>query len=219
MNMQTSRVTSAVSSGRPRRSHRGFTAIEIMLSIAVLGIGAAGVMSMQRASIQGNADARMLDLGTAIARGWVERLRRDAATWTMPDESGGTQNWSSPNTVWIGAIGAAPGTWITPPMQTWSNGSFSGVNSPAADILGRDVQGVGAPVSSYPNAVFCTQLRGDWLVQDQLLRAEVRVYWLRQLFAAPSGSFCAADTPSSANAGQVYHFIYAATAMRRTPGQ
>jgi hypothetical protein len=73
-------------------------------------------------------------------------------------------------------------------------------------------------VNSYPGAVFCTQLKGDWLQQDQLMRITVRVYWLRQLLAAPAGTFCINDAPNAANATQVYHFVYATTAVRRTPG-
>jgi prepilin-type N-terminal cleavage/methylation domain-containing protein len=201
-----------------RKGRRGYTAVEIMLSIAVLGIGAAGVMSMQRAAIQGNADARMLDMGTGIARQWVERVRRDALTWTQPDEASGgstsNANWDKPNTSLLWQIGEVPGTWVTPAVQTWTQGSVNTINSPAADILGRDVAGT----NSFPGAVFCTQLRGDWLQQDQLMRITVRTYWLRQLYTAPSGTFCVNDTPSAANATQVYHFVYATTAVRRTPG-
>ena len=62
---------------RVRASTRAYTAVEVMLSIVVLGVGAAGVMSMQQASIQGNADAHMLDVGNSIARTWLERLRRN----------------------------------------------------------------------------------------------------------------------------------------------
>lgn len=53
-------------SSRPRTG-RGYTAIEVMLAITVLMIGSAGVMSMQKASIQGNFDARRLDLANSIA--------------------------------------------------------------------------------------------------------------------------------------------------------
>jgi type II secretory pathway pseudopilin PulG len=210
-----------------RAGLRAYTAIEILLSIAVLGIGAAGVMTMQQASIQGNADAHMLDMGNAIARGWVERLRRDGTTWTMPDDTptGATPNWST-NTYLISQIGAAAnaGKWIWPAAP--SAGSNSGAVDPgygrAFDILGRDIvlNGNGKP---QPGVIFCTNIRGDWLVQDQLLRAEVRVYWLRQLFAVPSAVFCSStENPDATGTGggtQVYHFIYAATAIARNAPQ
>lgn len=75
-----------------------------------------------------------------------------------------------------------------------------------------------------PGLVFCANVRGDWLLQDQLIRAEVRVYWLRQMFAAPSGTFCSGvnETPDTTGTGggmQTYHFIYAATAIARNSAQ
>jgi prepilin-type N-terminal cleavage/methylation domain-containing protein len=203
---------------RTHSRRRGYTAVEVMLSIIVLGVGAAGVMSMQKASIQGNADAHMLDVGTSIARTWVERLRRDGMTWTL---GAGQQNWSS-NTFLISQIGstANAGKWIWPVVPT--SGSNSGQADPgysrAFDILGRDM-----PLSGGTTArVFCANIRGDWITQDEVIRAEVRVYWLRQLFAAPTGSFCSGtgETPDAIGAGggaQTYHFVYAATAIQRTP--
>jgi type II secretory pathway pseudopilin PulG len=201
-----------------RRSTRAYTAVEVMLSIVVLGIGAAGVMSMQKASIQGNNDARMLDMGNAIAREWAERLRRDAMTWTQPDENGGTENWGS-NTLIISQIAstAALGTFqnVAVPTAGYLTAMPAGY-SRAFDILGRDIVFTG---SSYPGAVFCAQVRGDWLLQDQLLRTTVRVYWLQQMLTAPAAgtSFCVNDTPDTKSAS-TYHFIYATTAVRRTPG-
>jgi hypothetical protein len=190
-----------------------------MLSIVVLGIGAAGVMSMQKASIQGNNDARMMDMANAIAREWQERLTRDGMTWTQPDEDSlNTQNWST-NTFLISQIAqvAQLGTYqnLVVPASGYTTGLPSGY-SRAFDILGRDVAFNG---TSYPNAVFCAQVRGDWLLQDQLLRTTVRVYWLQQMLAAPAAnsSFCVNDTPDT-NSSSVYHFLYAVSAVRRTPG-
>jgi prepilin-type N-terminal cleavage/methylation domain-containing protein len=210
------------SNARGRASRRGYTAVEIMLSIAVLGIGAAGVMTMQAASVQGNSDAHMLDMGSSIAREWIERLRRDSMTWTMPDDQNPNPNWAS-NTTLISQIGLAAnaGKWVWPAPPT---GGANTVADPgygrAFDILGRDLA---LPAAAQPGIVFCTNIRGDWLVQDQLIRAEVRVYWLRQLFAAPTSTFCATTedltTTGTAGAAQVYHFIYAATAIARNAPQ
>jgi prepilin-type N-terminal cleavage/methylation domain-containing protein len=208
-----------------RATRRGYTAIEIMLSIAVLGIGAAGVMTMQSASIQGNADAHMLDVGNSIARGWIERLRRDGMTWTLPDDLTPTPpgNWGT-NTYLITQMmsGAAPGTWIypIPPAAGANNGNADPGYGRAFDILGRDITLTG---NAQAGVVFCSNLRGDWLVPNQLLRAEVRVYWLRQLFAAPTSTFCSPTenltTTGAGGAAQVYHFVYAATAIARNEPQ
>jgi len=73
----------------PRRSFaraiaRGYTVVEVLLSMTVLAIGASAVMSMQKAALQGNLDARKTDMANSIARMWVERVRRDATQWTLP---------------------------------------------------------------------------------------------------------------------------------------
>jgi hypothetical protein len=193
-----------------------------MLSIVVLGVGAAGVMSMQKAALQGNNDAHMMDVANGIAREWIERLRRDGVSWTLPDQNNGP-NWSTA-TALISQIGstANAGTWIWPSLPT--SGANSGAADPgygrSFDILGRDLPVAG---TAQPPAVFCANIRGDWLVADQLIRAQVRVYWLRQMFAAPTGSFCTgSDTPDATGTGggaQVYHFIYASTAIARNAVQ
>ena len=202
---------------------RGFTAVEIILSIAVLGIGAAGVMSMQSASIVGNADAHMMDMGNAIARGWVERLRRDATTWTLPEPGNTATTGTWQQTLLVSQIGAvsAVGGYIYPTVPATAGFNAGNIADPGFgdtfDVLGRDMIQP-APVGQSAT-VFCTQIRGDWLVQDQLIRAQVRVYWLRQLYTSPSGAFCTAaeniDAVGAQTGTNIYHFVYAATALAR----
>jgi type IV pilus assembly protein PilV len=201
------------------RTERAYTAVEVMLAIAILAVGAAGVMSMQKAAIQGNSDARKLDLANAIAREWVERLRRDATTWTTPSESTPGHNWDT-NTVLISDLAASGhiNKWTYP--STNANNQWDGY-SRAFDLLGRDIAPTGG-TPNFPGAVFCTQIKVDWLTQDEMLRASVRVFWLQGLYTSPSGDFCSADGattgyPSGTNANQVFHFIYVTTALRRNP--
>jgi hypothetical protein len=167
----------------------------------------------------------MLDVGNAIAREWIDRLRRDSMTWTLPDDTNASPNWAT-NTFIISQIGSTTnaGTWVWPTAPTTGSnqGASSWGYSRGFDILGRDL--VMTAAAPWPGLVFCTNIRGDWIVQDQSLRAEVRVYWLRQMFAAPSGTFCSGvnENPSATGTGggtQMYHFIYAATALNRNGAQ
>jgi prepilin-type N-terminal cleavage/methylation domain-containing protein len=199
---------------------RGYTAVEVMLAIAILAVGAAGVMSMQKASIQGNADARKLDMANAIAREWVERLRRDATTWTLPNESfPTTHNWDT-NTVFISQLAAVGSISKYAYPSANANAQWDGY-SRAFDMLGRDIAPTGGS-TQFPGAVFCTQVKLDWLSQDEMLRATVRVFWLQGLYTSPAGDFCNVDGatagyPSGANANAVFHFLYVTTAIRRNP--
>jgi type II secretory pathway pseudopilin PulG len=229
----------ASSSRRQLALRRGYTAVEVALSILVLGIGAAGAMTMQAASVQGNSDAHMMDVGNSIAREWVERLRRDSMTWTTPDSThpctDQSCNWFT-DTFLVSQIGsdAARSTWVWPtPPSTGANQtkSFSFTPTPGAptvtspwgygrafDMLGRDISTGGAATPT-AGLAFCVNVKGDWLIQDEILRATVRVYWPRQMFSAPPAIFCSGSAEMTGTATQTYHFIYAATALQRNSAQ
>src|SRR5580658_5036861 len=99
------------SSPRFRSTRRGYTAVEVLLAMTVLLIGSAGVMSMQKSSIQSNLDARKLDIANSIAHDWLERLTADATQWTLPATNvNGVNNFG--NTKWLSA--APFGTWFLP---------------------------------------------------------------------------------------------------------
>ena len=81
--------------------------------MTVMSIGAAAVISMQRASVQGNLDARKSDIANSIARTWVERLERDSMQWTLPGPSNPTGNNLATALV-INAGLSAQNTWFQP---------------------------------------------------------------------------------------------------------
>jgi type II secretory pathway pseudopilin PulG len=202
---------------RSRGKLRGYTAVEVLLAMTVLLIGSAGVMTMQKVSIQANLEARKLDVANSIAHAWMERLQTDATQWTLPSNSvAGAPNLG--NTMWLKN---AWGGWFLPaiPAAFPDDGL-----SPAFDILGRDL-----PLASAANAVFCTHLRFDQIAQDSLgnptaVRATVIVFWAKQLVQseAVAGGNCtgyfdvAAD--EAANPGS-WHMVYASTAIRKNTVQ
>ena len=150
----------------------GYTAVEVLLSMTVLAIGAAGVMSMQKAAIQGNNDARQLDTANAIAHTWMDRLRTDATTWTLPSTviaNSATSNLGT--TQWLGNTLSAfflP----TAPAAYPAEGKSS-----AFDVFGRDLIATDAA-----KAVFCTHIKLEALNYDKnnnpvILGATVLVFW------------------------------------------
>jgi prepilin-type N-terminal cleavage/methylation domain-containing protein len=206
-------------SKRPRegtRSARGYTAVEVLMAMTVMSIGAAAVMSMQRASIQGNLDARKTDIANSIARTWVERLERDAMQWTSPGPTNGsTSNMSTTALVLNAGLTTNAGLWFLPNQYISNSPPFS----PAFDILGRDL-----PQSAIGTELFCVGVRLSWLVVPAtgvagLIRADVRVLWPRGITGIPSGGVCpqvtAADSspPNPLN----YHSIYVSTALQGNP--
>jgi prepilin-type N-terminal cleavage/methylation domain-containing protein len=192
-----------------RTSSRGYTAVEVMMAMTLLLIGAVGVISMQQAAVQGNADARELDVASSIARTWIDRVERDATLWT-PSTVAITPPANMPSAILVNEN--ITGKWFVPKTRLVSNGPQGDVESPAFDILGQDVDSLTAAGVRY-----CTNLRITPLTLDQtLLRVEVRVFWPRNLTVAPDPSYCNQAPPATLDSDTLkYHFVYAATAVRQ----
>jgi prepilin-type N-terminal cleavage/methylation domain-containing protein len=193
-----------------RRAERGYTVVEVMSALTLFAIGAAGVIGMQRVTIQGGVDARNFDVATNIAREWQSRLQRDAAlNWTAPNAVTASSDREL-RTVWLKNTNIGTGWRVPPTVTPWDG------NSATFDMLGRELE-----LSTDPNRVFCVQYRLSWIAPDiltgggtaptALLRAEIRVFWSRLEFGPPNCSNTAAQTLPTANQ---LHFVQIATALR-----
>jgi len=205
----------SVRNARTRRP-RGYTAIEVLMAMTVMSIGAAAVISMQKAAVQSNLDARKTDVANSIARTWVERLERDAMQWTLPGTVNKTQN-NMNNALLLS--GHVTGQWFLPNQYVGT--TTPEAMSPGFDILGRDLA-----VADLPSAQFCVNVRLTWLnpPTNDLMRADVRVLWPRGI-ATPvtpptQGGFCTAAVASLADpepylaTGPAYHWLYLTTTIR-----
>jgi type IV pilus assembly protein PilV len=213
---------------------RAYTLVEVLVSLTLLAIGAAGIIAMQKAAVQGHQEARQMDMANAIAREWMERLRRDAMLWTPSTGQQGVvppPNIAQAPTIVI----TNPPIWYVPVARIAPAGSQSDVESPGFDVLGRDVpaadlawasQGGSNAAGVYATNTqtvlsYCTNVRITPLTADQtLLRAEVRVFWARDLFASIDPAVCTANPPAGWDADPVivtekYHFLYLTSAIRQ----
>ena len=189
------------------------------MAMTVMVIGAAAVMSMQKAALTGNLDARKTDMANNIARQWVERLQRDAMQWTCPSAACQSTNNMCPGG---GAAGAqlicsrrsassgtelnVTGLWFLPTQYMGTTNPES--MSPGFDILGRDLPSAElapSPATGWAGAQFCVNVRLSWLVtpvpnplgttEPGLIRADVRVIWPRGILGgAPIAGFCTPGT-------------------------
>lgn len=219
---------------RSRSLEAGYTAVEVLMAMTVMVIGAAAVISMQKTSIQGNLDARKMDIANSIGRAWMKRIQRDAMQWTCPSAACPSVN-NMGTTSLIVSPGNVTGQWFLPVQYLGTTTPES--MSPGFDILGRDLpaaQLTPVPLTGWPGATFCVNVRLSWLVPQQLptepglVRADVRVLWPRALTGGtPAGGFCDATTASLvdpetiAPTGQYpfFHAIYMTTTLKETPAQ
>ncbi len=192
-----------------RKNQRGYTAVEVMMAMTLLLIGSVGVMAMQRAAVQGNADAREMDVASSIARAWLERVERDATLWT-PSQIAVTPPANISSAILVNEN--LTGNWYVPKTRLAASGTQNDVESAGFDILGQDMDTLTAAGLRY-----CVNLRLTPLTVDQtLIRAEVRVFWPRNLTQAPDPNYCNSVPSASLDTDvQKYHFVYAATAVRQ----
>ena len=218
-----------------RHAARGYTAVEVLMAMTVMVIGAAAVISMQKTSVTGNLDARQTDIANGIGRAWMERIERDAMQWTCP----GPACPSTANTPWTALVvnptSTITGKWFLPKQYLGTTNPET--MSPGFDILGRDLplaQLAPDSVSGWPGATFCVNVRLSWLVAQSLpiepglVRADVRVLWPRGIGnGTPSAGFCtdaigALDDPETgvtASEHPFFHTLYMTTSVRESPAQ
>jgi prepilin-type N-terminal cleavage/methylation domain-containing protein len=198
---------------RVARTQAGYTIIEVMIALTLLAIGTTGIIAMQKVTTVANRDAKNLVIASQVARTWLERLRTDGVQWNHPSSLNPTSDLAE--TKWLNNVN---GTWFRPVDDA--------LGSPAADALGNDVRDV-----NLSQAAFCTNVRLTWLYgppvtvpAPYLIRAEVRVYWLRDGAGGvivPGNTICnpTIDLASVTPALDRYHFVYLATAVAQNQAQ
>lgn len=202
---------------RNRGAPRGYTLVELLMSLFIFSIGVSGVMAMQKVTVTSNQHARDLAVATQIAQAWVSQLQTDAIAWNQPSASNPTDDLG--DTRWLSNVSASNKNWILPSYeQTRGFG-------PAFDVRGQPLDT--SKAGSLARVKFCTHIRLSWLYNPTvatttmrgggLMRAEVRVFWLRDGAAAPDNKpICGNELPpNNVNAASgLYHFVYEVSAVR-----
>jgi type IV pilus assembly protein PilV len=198
-----------------RRKRRGFTLIEVMVSLGVMTVGAMAILALQQHSIRSNSHARQLTIGMQIAQQWVERLKQDAATWNAVGLATGAPSAAQVlnNTLYLRGIIGAPNAYQTIPNVT-------PIVSNAFDYLGNDT----ANDNTQP-VFYCASMRLGWVYFGRAMRADVRVWWPRNESGNQALSIladfpaCADDNAKLNPSGTQfnnYHVVYLPTVIRMT---
>lgn len=186
-----------------RRSRTGgYTLVEVMMAMAILAVGATGIMSLQTAATRGNQEANEMGTATRISEWWLDRLRLDALNWRI----GGPGVLPSPammaNTVYLNAMPAVGGTgWFVP-------------TAPGALLAGNELGFNGNPAAGAGTVHFCTQAQLTWMYPGTALRADVRVFWRRRQWTSAAGAAACPAVPPRLD----FHMVSASTILRYTAG-
>ena len=193
------------------RRARGYTVVELMMSLAVFATGVTGVIAMERATVTSNQVGKNVAIANGIAHAWLSALAADGTLWTRGNDVS--------KTLWLATIATADDRWQLPTYDP-------------TRAFGPQFDGFGAPIAA--NGVFCAQIRLTWLYGDTsaqqttgmagngVIRTEVRVFWPRDESNRVAGD-CANNTQATSDAitagikSGMYHAVIQAGAVRQ-PG-
>lgn len=188
-------------------NQRGYTVVELLMSLAVLAVGVSGIIAMQRVTAATNRSARQIATATQIAESWIGHLATDASVWDGQDFT---------RTAWL-KTDTLTGAFFLP---VYSEERQFG---PAFDVQGAAVE------TDSSDLFYCTHLRFEPVYaagsgRSEVVRADVRVFWPRAGAALPEGlaAYCAdeSDATQYDDATTTFHFVYLTTTLqpgRRTP--
>jgi prepilin-type N-terminal cleavage/methylation domain-containing protein len=186
-----------------RASKRGFTIVELMMSLAVLTVGLSGVVAMQKLTAMTNLHSKSVAIATRVAEAWQSQLLVDGTQWRRSTQL--------TNTVWLQSADAAA-TWIRPAFDT-------------RRAFGAGFDALGNPVAeaNYEQAQFCVHLQLVPVVPftdsaNATIRATIRVIWPRAQGNPGATHFCAPQAqPSVADRTEDFHSLYQTIAIRVHP--
>jgi prepilin-type N-terminal cleavage/methylation domain-containing protein len=193
-----------------RQRARGFTAVELLMAISIFAIGVSGIIAMQKVMVNANSHAKNLNIATHIAQATLDQLATDAVAWNHPSPSKPVSDLGT-DTDWLKEINGTEGVWFRPNfiVNRGFGAGFDALGNPVTDANAAD-------------AVFCTHVRLQWLYPEVngngLIRAEVRVFWLRDgMGGTVDGQpLCnpGTDPTQIEDNGDRYHFVFQATALK-----
>jgi prepilin-type N-terminal cleavage/methylation domain-containing protein len=192
------------------QQNRGFTIIELMMSLAVFTVGVGGVIAMQKVTTASNQHAKSLATATQIACSWQDQLLAEGTLWRR------ATGLSTATTPWLANVTTTADTWLLPAYNA------TRLFGPAFDALGNPL-----PNDKVQQAQFCVHLNLSNVTANTAvdpgnatIRATIRVLWPRvQSTITGTANFCSpnSNVATIGNDTANFHSLYQTLAIRIHP--
>lgn len=182
-----------------RQSDRGFSLSEILVVLTLTTVGFIAIINLQIGTVEAVATARNTTEATNLAEHVIELIRSDAIEWTADRETDNAARFPYLSVAGSATAGGGSG-WV---LATLSPNTDRRVGSLGDSFIGPNGvagQGNDGILNEFPtdrNRRFCVFYRLTWIVEDYLLRAEVRVAWMRGRQTMTAYSTCGDDDNQS----------------------
>ncbi|MDB4971800.1 MAG: hypothetical protein JWN48_141 [Myxococcaceae bacterium] len=169
-----------------RGTESGYTLIEIMISVVIMTIGAAGILAMQGATVRSNQDANETATAINFATTWMERIKRDARMW---NDIGATDLAAS--SLYVSNAITNNGVWVVPAAVA--------PDSAAADYFGFDTPITGGTATTVRYCVNARFTQAHVMPAGlDAVRVDLLVWWKRSSSSDATASTATCATPLTA---------------------
>lgn len=202
------------------------------MGMAILAIGASGVVALQKVTVLGVTQGRNVTAATTLASSHIEALRMDATRWNsiVPPDLGDARLLAS----LIAPTATGGGAWVLP-VTAFPQAGDPGLG--LSDVTGSTEE----TAAGRPPIAYCTHLRVTPMIYDPtatnappqaqdaiLMRVEVRTFWAKS--GRDVNTECTADAVETVTNGLAgdpmvfggvtyssddYGWVFLATAIRR----
>ena len=188
------------STGWARWPLGGFTLVELLVTVAVASLGFVAILDLQTSSMRGITNARNTTQAIHLSEHFIEQVRA-LSNACKPGLAGA-------NCEYIPAA-AGPGDWEV--IGTGSDNMLSPAGIDPADF---DL-GISNEFTTDLQRHFCLHYRSAWLIENQVMRVDVRVLWPRAETDLNTFQTCSTDlVPDQPGENLLVGLVTLSTAIR-----
>jgi type II secretory pathway pseudopilin PulG len=159
-----------------RREPAGYSLIEILIVIVITTVGFLSLVNLQIGTLHAVGTAKSMMQAVNLAEHFIEALKGEATLWNEDGSKLPTKPASFPHLRYAGnPIEGGGSGWIRA-YYAW------GEADKRIGPMGNDPQwdaGISNEFTPAAGRSYCVHYRLTWLVANYLLRADVRVLWMR----------------------------------------
>jgi len=157
------------------RKAGGYSLIEVLVVIVITTVGFLSLINLQIGTLHAVGTSRSMLQAINLAEHFIESLKVEALPWNMDAAAMLTQPERFPNLRLVGAAGPGGSSgWVRGMLADDSDRRVG----PIGPGTGAD-EGVAAELVPDRERRYCVHYRLTWIVPDYLIRADVRVLWIR----------------------------------------
>ena len=196
-----------------QHTEAGFSLSEILVVLTLTTIGFIAIINLQIGTLEAVTTARNTTEATNLAEHVIELIRSDAIEWTADGDTVDALRFPYLNVAGTATAGGGSG-WV---LATLSPDNDRRVGS-LGDAFQDQERNTGI-LNEFPadrNKRFCVLYRLTWIVPDYLLRADVRVLWMRGQLTQTAYTDCSPLDPGAMfdDTSRVSSVTIPATVMR-----